>query len=164
MMSLPASFTPIHQMIPRKVRQILDQHGLQPLEFEPGSTPTSEMAATRIGCEVGQIAKSMLFKGKDGVFRLIVCSGDRRVDNKKLKDTLGVKARFATAEETEAVTGYQPGGVCPFALNDLDMYLDHSLQRFETIYPAAGNNASGVPIGFDQLQQIIGARVCDVMC
>lgn len=150
-------------MIPEKVKSVLDQHGLEALEFEAGSTPTSELAASKIGCRVGQIAKSMLFKGKDGLFRLIVCSGDKRVDNKKLKATLGVKARFASAEETEAVTGFRPGGVCPFSIDNIPVLIDESLSRFEVIYPAAGNDASGVPIAFGALQEIIGAELCDVM-
>ncbi|MDJ0833369.1 MAG: YbaK/EbsC family protein [Gammaproteobacteria bacterium] len=150
-------------MIPAQVRKVLDAHGLQALEFEVGSTPTSEMAAQRIGCEVGQIAKSMLFKGKDGAFRLIVCAGDRRVDNRKLKQALGVKARFANSVETEQVTGFKPGGVCPFGLDHIDTLIDISLQRFAIIYPAAGNDASGVALSFAQLQQITNASLCDVM-
>ena len=150
-------------MIPDKVQAVLDQHQLSALEFEAGSTPTSEMAAAQIGCEVGQIAKSMLFKGKDGIFRLIVCPGDLRVDNKKLKQALGVKARFATNEETESQTGYRPGGVCPFAVQGLPIFIDTSLQRFEMIYPAAGNDASGVPVSYAALREIIGAGECDVM-
>ena len=150
-------------MIPEKVRNVLQQHQLTALEFEAGSTPTSEMAAQRIGCEVGQIAKSMLFKGKDGLFRLVVCSGDLRVDNRKLKQALGVKARFATAEETEAQTGFRPGGVCPFALQGLQIFIDSSLQRYEMIYPAAGTDASGVPVSFEQLKAIVAASDCDVM-
>lgn len=150
-------------MIPEKVKNVLQQHQLTALEFEEGSTPTSEMAAQKIGCEVGQIAKSMLFKGKDGSFRLVVCPGDLRVDNRKLKQALGVKARFATAEETEQQTGYRPGGVCPFALADLEIFIDTSLQRFETIYPAAGTNASGVPVSYAVLKDIVSANDCDVM-
>ena len=150
-------------MIPEKVKLVLDQHGLEALEFEPGSTPTSEMAAAKIGCEVGQIAKSMLFKGKDGQFRLIVCAGDKRVDNKKLKAALGVKARFATAEETEAETDFRPGGVSPFAIDRLPIYIDKSLSRFEIIYPAAGNDASGVPVSFGALRELVGSELCDVM-
>jgi prolyl-tRNA editing enzyme YbaK/EbsC (Cys-tRNA(Pro) deacylase) len=150
-------------MIPKKVKSVLDQQGLEALEFEAGSTPTSEMAAAKIGCEVGQIAKSMLFKGKDGLFRLIVCAGDKRVDNKKLKAALGVKARFATAEETESVTGFRPGGVCPFAIDRLPIFIDHSLSRYEIIYPAAGNDASGVPVSFGTLRKLVNARICDVM-
>ncbi len=117
-------------MIPEKVKSVLDQHGLEVLEFEAGSTPTAKLAAAKIGCEVGQIAKSMLFKGKDGQFRLIVCAGDKRVDNRKLKAALGVKARFATAEETEAETGFRPGGVCPFGIDHLPILIDKSLSRF----------------------------------
>lgn len=150
-------------MIPEKVSTILKNHDLIAMEFGPGSTPTSEMATNQIGCKVGQIAKSMLFKGKDEAFRLVVCSGDLRVNNKKLKQTFGVKARFANPKETEKVTGFRPGGVCPFGLNGIDIYIDTSLQRFETIYPAAGNDASGVPISFWKLQQVIGATVCDIM-
>ncbi len=150
-------------MIPEKVKSVLDQQGFTALEFEPGSTPTSEMAAAKIGCEVGQIAKSMLFKGKDGQFRLIVCAGDKRVDNRKLKAALGVKARFATADEIEAETGFRPGGVCPFAIDRLPVFIDESLSRFEIIYPAAGNDASGVPISFDALRDLVNARICDVM-
>ena len=150
-------------MIPEKVKNVLQQNQLSALEFEAGSTPTSELAAQKIGCEVGQIAKSMLFKGKDGLFRLVVCSGDLRVDNRKLKQALGVKARFATAEETEEQTGYRPGGVCPFALPGLDIYIDSSLRRFEMIYPAAGTDASGVPVSYEKLKTIISAKDCDVM-
>ncbi len=150
-------------MIPEKVKTILDQHALEALEFEAGSTPTSKLAAAKIGCEVGQIAKSMLFKGKDGQFRLIVCAGDKRVDNRKLKAALGVKARFATAEEIEAETGFRPGGVCPFGIEHLPILIDKSLSRFEVIYPAAGNDASGVPVSFGALRELINARICDVM-
>ncbi len=150
-------------MILDKVKSVLNQHGLKPLEFEAGSTPTSELAAGKIGCEVGQIAKSIVVKGKDGQFRLIVCAGDKRVDNRKLKDALGVKARFATAEETEQVTGFRPGGVCPFGIEGISILIDQSLQRFEVIYPAAGNDASGVPVGFHSLKNIIQAELCDVM-
>lgn len=150
-------------MIPHKVKSVLDAHGLDPLTFEPGSTPTSELAAARINCEVGQIAKSMLFKAKDGMFRLFVCPGDRRIDNKKLKNTLGFKARMATAEETFEVTGFKPGGVCPFGIDHLDIFIDVGLSQYVTIYPAAGTDASGVPISFTQLKQVIQARECDVM-
>ena len=150
-------------MIPEKVKTLLFLHGLEALEFEAGSTPTSQMAADKIGCEVGQIAKSMLVKGKDGEFRLLICPGDKRVDNKKLRNTLGVKARFATAEETAAQTGYRPGGVCPFALDGLAIFIDTSLTRFELIYPAAGNDASGVPISFEVLKNLVNAKTCDAM-
>ncbi len=150
--------------IPDRVQLVLDTNNLQALTFEPGSTPTSEMAADKIGCAVGQIAKSMLFKGKDGEFRLFLCPGHLRVDNRKLKKLLGVKARMATAEETLAVTGFHPGGVCPFAVEGTKIYIDRALHSYQTIYPAAGTSASGVPVSFKQLKQIVGAIECTVMC
>ena len=150
-------------MIPGHVQSILDANNLKALTFESGCTPTSELAAGKIGCEVGQIAKSMLFKGKDGVFRLFLCPGDRRVDNKKLKDFLGFKARMASADETYEITGFRPGGVSPFGIDSIDIFIDQGLDIYPTIYPAAGTDASGVPMTFGQLKQIANASECDVM-
>ncbi len=150
-------------MIPLKVKEILDAEGLSALEFEPGSTPTSELAAARIGVTVGQIAKSMLFKGKNGSFYLAVCPGDLRVCSKKMKQVLGTKVRMARGDETEQVTGFKPGGVCPFGVTGVEILIDNGLAGYDTIYPAAGTDASGVPVTFDRLQQITGARAVDVM-
>lgn len=150
-------------MIPEHVKQILNSHGLSALEFEPGSTPTSELAAARIGVAVGQIAKSMLFKGKNGSFYLAVCPGDRRVCSKKMKGETGTKVRMARGDETEAVTGFRPGGVCPFGVEGVETLLDIGLAEYPLIYPAAGNDASGVPVTFEQLKRITGGRVVDVM-
>jgi len=150
-------------MIPEKVKVILEQHNLQALEFEPGSTPTSELAAQRIGVAVGQIAKTMVFKGKDGRFFLMVCPGDRRICSKKVKQATGTKVRMARYEETEAATGFKPGGVCPFGVQNIDIFIDIGLAEYETIYPAAGNDASGVPVSFGRLKSIIGAQEVDVM-
>ena len=150
-------------MIPVHVQSILDANHLNALTFEPGSTPTSELAAEKIGCKIGQIAKSMLFKGKDGVFRLFLCPGDRRVDNKKLKNFLGFKARMASADETFEITGFRPGGVCPFGVDSVDIFIDQGLSVYSMIYPAAGTDASGVPMTFTQLKQIANASECDVM-
>jgi len=150
-------------MIPEAVRNILNENHLTALEFEPGSTPTSEAAAKRIGVEVGQIAKSMVFKGKNGNYFLVVCPGDRRVSSKKLRKAIGTKARMARHDETEEVSGFKPGGVCPFGIQELDIYIDIGLAEYETIYPAAGNDASGVPITFAVLKAITGANEVDVM-
>ncbi len=150
-------------MIPEKVRAVLEAHQLRPLEFEPGSTPTAELAAQRIGVRVGQIAKSILLSGKDGKPRMIVLAGDRRLSSPKVKKLLGgVKARMATAEETLAATGFSPGGVCPFGIQGFDIFVDESLRAYEAIYPAAGTDASGVPMTFELLLAVTGARVCDV--
>jgi prolyl-tRNA editing enzyme YbaK/EbsC (Cys-tRNA(Pro) deacylase) len=149
-------------MIPQRVQEILEAHGLVALEFEPGSTPTSEMAAERIGVEVAQIAKSILMAGKDGAFRLAVLRGDRKIHSTKLKKVTGVKHRMASAEETQEQTGFPVGSVCPFGLDGLEIYIDEGLAGYETVYPAAGTDASGVPMTFEALVSITGGRVADL--
>ncbi|MBU1567414.1 MAG: YbaK/EbsC family protein [Proteobacteria bacterium] len=144
--------------IPKNVADFLAAQGLEALEFEPGSTPTAETAAGRIGVPVGQIAKSMLFKGKDGKYRLVLAAGDRRIDSSLLKKAAGCKHRMATHEETFAVTGFRPGGVCPFGLtgSGVEILLDVSLDEYETIYPAAGTDATGVPMSPARLVEVTG--------
>lgn len=149
-------------MIPEKVNHLLAQHGLTAIEFAQGTTPTAPMAAAALGVEVGQIAKSLLLKGKNERFYMVLCPGDRRVTNAKLKAALGVKTRMATAEETLAVTGFPPGGVCPFGVDGVEVLIDTHLERWPTVYPAAGTDGSGVPMTFAQLQSITGARVADL--
>ena len=150
-------------MIPAKVRQVLDAHQLTALEFEPGSTPTSAAAAERIGVATGQIAKSMLLKAKNGRFYLALCPGDKRICSKKARLAVGSRVRMAQGEETEQITGFKPGGVCPFGVEGIEVLLDQELMQYNTIYPAAGNDASGVPVSFAKLQAITGARVVDLM-
>lgn len=150
-------------MIPEKVRKVLNDHNLTALEFEPGSTPTSADAARRIGVAVGQIAKSMLLKAGTGRFYLALCPGDKRICSKKARQAIGSKVRMAQGEETEQVTGFKPGGVCPFGIEGIEVLIDRSLAQYATIYPAAGNDASGVPISFSQLQEITAAREVDLM-
>lgn len=150
-------------MIPEKVRRILAENNLTALEFAPGTTPTSELAAQQLGVTVGQIAKSMVLKAKSGDFYLAICPGDKRICSKKAKQEIGSKVRMANSDETEAATGFKPGGVCPFGVEGLEVLIDQELAGYETIYPAAGNDASGVPVTFSQLQAITKARVVDVM-
>ena len=148
-------------MIPDKVKQILDANGLEALEFEPGSTPTAELAAARIGVEVSRIAKSLLFKGKDGAYYMAVCPGDRRLTSSALKRATGTKLSMTDAAETERVTGYRPGGVCPFAIEGVRILLDRKLGGYETVYPAAGTDATGVPTNLAQLERITRGEVVD---
>ena len=150
-------------MIPRRVQQLLDHHGLTALEFAPGSTPTSELAAQQIGVATGQIAKSMLLKGKDGRYFLAVCPGDRRICSKKAKQATGTRIRMARHDETEAVTGFRPGGVCPFGVEEVEILVDRGLAAYPLIYTAAGSDSSGVPVTFAQLKTITGAREVDIM-
>lgn len=149
-------------MIPEKVRSVLDAHQLTALEFEPGSTPTAQMAADRIGVSVGQIAKSILLKGKDDRYFLVVCAGDRKIASGKMKRLTGVKCSMATGDDTLRVTGYSPGGVTPFGVEGVEIFLDESLLAWDTVYPAAGTDATGVPVTFKILQEITGAETVDV--
>jgi prolyl-tRNA editing enzyme YbaK/EbsC (Cys-tRNA(Pro) deacylase) len=148
-------------MIPERVRQVLDAHGLQATEFQEGSTSTAQAAAEKLEVEVGQIAKSLLFIGKNGRFYMLLCPGDRKVSSSKLKSVIGVKSRMANSEETHRATGFYPGGVCPFGVDGVDILIDESLKQYATVYPAAGNSASGVPMTFDQLVCITGGSICD---
>ncbi len=149
-------------MIPESVSKQLAAHGLHAVEFEPGSTATSQLAAERFGVLVGQIAKSLLFVGKDGRYFMLLCPGDRKVSSSKLKAGLGVKTRMARQGETLAATGFEPGGVCPFGIEEnIRILLDQSLAQYQTIYPAAGTSASGVPMTFHQLVTITGGQVGD---
>ena len=148
-------------MIPQKVHNILEHHDLKAVEFEPGSTPTAVLAAEKLGVEVGNIAKSLLFVAKDGRYFMVVCPGDRKIANAKLKAAIGVKTRMANAEETQAATGFQPGGVCPFGVQGIEILIDVTLQNYDTIYPAAGTDSSGVPMSFEELQRITRGRTCD---
>lgn len=146
-------------MIPGKVKDVLNQHGLSALEYEPGSTPTAETAAARVGVKVGQIAKSILLVGKDGLFRMVVLPGDRKLSSSAIKRVTGVKHSMTNAEQTETVTGFRPGGVCPFAV-EVEILLDEGLREYDQIFPAAGTNASAVPMTFEQLLDITGGTVC----
>lgn len=151
-------------MIPKDVHNFLNKNGLKAIEFEEGSTPTAESAAAMLNVEKGQIAKSILLKGKDGRFFLVVCAGDRRIDSKKAKALTGTKIRMATKEELFDVMGFKPGEVCPFRDTDIQYYIDRSLAEYETIYPAAGTDCSGVPSSFEILKNICGAAECDISC
>ncbi len=151
-------------MIPEKVRKVLDAHGLSAREFTPGSTATSVLAAQQLGVQVSQIAKSLLFIAKDGRFFMVLCPGDRRVSSSRLKALTGAKARMASMEETTAATGFGPGGVCPFGIDQgIAVLIDRSLSAFDTIYPAAGTDSSGVPMTFDALVAITGGTVGDFL-
>ena len=149
-------------MIPEHVQAILAEHGLAPLEFDPGSTPTSEMAARQIGVQTAQIAKSILMAGKDNIFRMAILPGDKRLASGKFKKVTGIKHRLATPEETWEQTGFSIGGVCPFGVNGIRIFIDQRLGDFQRIYPAAGTDASGVPMHVNDLVRITNGLVCDI--
>jgi prolyl-tRNA editing enzyme YbaK/EbsC (Cys-tRNA(Pro) deacylase) len=148
-------------MIPPKVKAVLDANGLSALEFEPGSTPTAQAAAARIGVEASRIAKSLLFKGKDEAYYMVVCPGDKRLPPGALKRAAGCKLSMTDADETERVTGFRPGGVCPFGVEGVRILLDRDLGGYGTVYPAAGTDATGVPTNLEELARITGGTIVD---
>ena len=151
-------------MIPEKVRAVLAANALTAKEFAPGSTATSVLAAQQLGVEVSQIAKSLLFVGRDGRFFMVISPGDRRISSSKLKAVTGVKSRMANGEETLGATGFEPGAVCPFGVDGtISVFIDRSLSTYDTIYPAAGTDSSGVPMTFDLLVTITGGSVGDFL-
>ena len=122
------------------------------------STATVALAAEALGVEPGMIAKTMSFlQGEQPV--LILTEGTAKVDNRKYKDTFHVKAKMIPFEQVEEVTGHAPGGVCPFGIKDgIEVYLDESLKRFETVYPAAGDDHSAVRLTIPELEEVAGAK------
>ncbi len=116
------------------------------------STATVSLAAEALGVEPGMIAKTLsFFQGETPV--LILAEGTARIDNWKYKDTFHMKAKMIPFEEVEAATGHAPGGVCPFGVNEnVKVYLDQSLRRFEVVYPAAGNDHSAVKLTIPELE------------
>ena len=122
------------------------------------STATVALAAEALGVEPGMIAKTMSFlQGEQPV--LILTEGTARVDNRKYKDTFHVKAKMIPFEQVEEVIGHAPGGVCPFGIKDgIEVYLDESLRRFETVYPAAGDDHSAVRLTIPELEQVSRAK------
>lgn len=137
-----------------------NQH-LEIIELD-ADTSTAPLAARALGKEVGQIAKSILFKAKNDYF-MVVAAGDIRIDNKAVKELAGSRVRMANADEVLSVTGFPVGGVCPFALNEpVTIYLDESLKRYEVVYAAAGAGNTALPITYDELYDITGGGPCDL--
>lgn len=121
------------------------------------STATVADAADALGVEPGMIAKTMSFLQDDQPV-LILTEGTARVENRKYKDTFHIKAKMIPFEEVEQWIGHAPGGVCPFGINDgVKVYLDESLRRFETVYPAAGDAHSAVKLTIPELEEVAGA-------
>lgn len=122
------------------------------------SSATVELAAQAVGCEPARIAKTLSF-AVDGGCVLIVCAGDAKIDNGRYKAQFHTKATMLSPERVEAFTGHAVGGVCPFGIErpGVTVYLDVSLQRFDTVYPAAGNAASAVRLSCGELEQLSGS-------
>lgn len=143
-------------MAVEKVREYLRTYHMEEriLEFDVSSA-TVELAAQAVGCEPERIAKTMSFLVNEEVI-LIVTAGDVKIDNKKYKQYFHAKAKMIPFEEVEEYIGHAPGGVCPFAVKEgVRTYLDESLKRFETVYPAAGSANSAVKLTPQELEQCI---------
>ncbi|MBS7402811.1 MAG: YbaK/EbsC family protein [Oscillospiraceae bacterium] len=115
------------------------------------SSATVELAAQALGVEAQRIAKTLSFM-VDGKPILVVAAGDARIDNPKYKAKFATKAKMLTPEEAETLIGHAVGGVCPFGINDgVDVYIDKSVLRFETVFPAVGSSSSAIELTTDEL-------------
>lgn len=122
------------------------------MEFEVSSA-TVELAAKALNTEGKRIAKTLSFLLSDGAI-LIVAAGDAKIDNKKFKQAFSQKAKMLTYEQVEEMIGHSVGGVCPFGINDgVRVYLDESLKRFETVFPAVGSSNSAIELNMEELEK-----------
>ena len=122
------------------------------LEFEVSSA-TVELAAIALNCRPQRIAKTLSFL-VDGAPILIVAAGDAKIDNAKYKARFGTKAKMLTPEDVTALIGHAVGGVCPFAIKEgVTVYLDESLKRFDTVFPACGSGNSAIELTIPELEQ-----------
>ena len=147
----------------QSVRQFFAEHApdIEIIELTQ-STATVALAAAAHHVEPGQIARTLSLKVKDRVI-LVVSRGDVRLDNKKLKDAFGAKARMLSSDEVVTLTGHPVGGVCPFGLeNPLTVYCDISLKQYQEVLPAAGAIHSAVRISPDRMAQLTGETWVDV--
>jgi len=142
-----------------KVREHLGRFGFgeRVMEFEI-STATVAEAAEAVGVIPARISKTLSVHGEDGGCMLILMAGDARLDNKKFRARFGFKPHMLTHEEALEYTGHAVGGVCPFAIpEDIPVYLDVSMKRFDTVYPAAGSSASCARLTCEELEACSGA-------
>ncbi len=141
-----------------KVKSYFKQYGIEDkiLEFEVSSA-TVELAAKALHCEEGRIAKTLSFHVGERIV-LIVAAGNARIDNAKYKAYFGAKAKMLSYEEAEPLIGHAVGGVCPFAVNDkVEIYLDESLKRYQTVFPACGSSNSAIELTIGELERYSGS-------
>ena len=125
-------------------------------EFDVSSA-TVELAAQALGVDGARIAKTLSFKTETGCM-LILAAGDARIDNRKFKDKFHFKAKMPTADEVLEMVGHPVGGVCPFGINEgIPVYLDESLKRFVTVFPAVGSGNSAIELNLDELYEYSNA-------
>lgn len=142
-----------------KVKEYFGKYDMEEkvLEFDVSSA-TVELAAEALHCEPCRIAKTLsFFVGEDPI--LIVTAGDVKIDNAKYKARFGKKAKMISAQEVETVIGHGVGGVCPFAVNEnVTVYLDESLKRFTTVFPACGSSNSAIELTIEEMERYSGYK------
>ncbi len=140
-----------------KAKQYLETKGYADRIIVPSeSTATVELAAAALGTEPAAIAKTLSFLIDDSAI-LILAEGTARIDNHKFKESFHTKAKMIPGEQVEALVGHAPGGVCPFGVNDgIRVYLDESLKKHDYVYPAAGDDCSGVKLTVAELEDAVG--------
>ena len=146
-------------MSAEKAKKYLKEKGYLDRVIEPDvSTATVELAAAAIGVEPGRICKSLSFIIDERPV-LILAEGMARVDNRKYKEEFGKKAKMISREEVEGYIGHEAGGVCPFGVNEnVEIYLDESLRKWDVVYPAAGNANSAVRLELSELEELVNAK------
>lgn len=134
------------------------------LEFDVSSA-TVELAAVAVGVIPARIAKTLSFLRKDNRCVLIVAAGDAKVDNQKYKAFFGEKARMLPHDAVPEYVGHAVGGVCPFAVKEgVTVYLDESLKRFQTVFPAAGSSNSAIELTLEELERYSGSKAWIDVC
>lgn len=148
-----------------RARAWLAQYGMEDrIQEFTESSATVELAAQRLGVEPARIAKSLSFKVGDSAI-IILAAGDVKVDNSKYKAAFHTKAKMLTYDEVEPLTGHMVGGVCPFGVkNGVKVYLDESLKRFSTVFPAVGTAASAIELTLPELEQVSGYEAWVDVC
>ena len=130
------------------------------------SSATVELAAAALGVEGARIAKTLSFKNREGDgCVLVLAAGDARIDNRKFKDKFGCKAKMLSPDEVLEMVGHPVGGVCPFGCNEgIPVYLDESLKRFTTVFPAVGSPSSAIELNLDELYRCSKAQAWIDVC
>ena len=141
-----------------RARKHLEKYGLaERIRLTEDSSATVELAALAVGVEPGRIAKTLSFI-IDGKPALILAEGTARIDNRKYKDRFHTKAKMILPDQVEELVGHAPGGVCPFGIHEgIPVYLDDSMKRFETVFPAVGSGNSAIELNLDELFQYSSA-------
>lgn len=140
-----------------RVKEYFRKYGMEERiqEFEVSSA-TVALAAQALGCEPARIAKTLSFM-VDGQAILVVAAGDVKIDNGKYKKQFGTKAKMLSPDEVVELVGHAVGGVCPFAVKlGVKVYLDESLKRFETVFPACGSSNSAIELTMPEMEKYAG--------